>query len=164
MTIVPLVDRPVGFTGLRRANSMAVRMLKMKTLGERLRDGYAGSAVYEHHKDSIYELCSATDYGKHSPEFDDVAKERLGFAAEHAQDLLTNRPRDVPAPTVEAWENGRIVFEWYTTPSRIVTASIDDVGRLAFAAQNDGHRGTGMGMANGQWPQELLTWIKRVTG
>lgn len=153
----------VGFSSLRRGNSVAVEEMHLPTLGDRLREGYDGPAVYEHLKDSIYELCDAAKEAQ-SKESDlgPQARDRLQFAFLHARDFLTNRPSNTPAPTVEVWDNGRVVFEWYTDPSRVVTASIDELGRLAFAAQNDGRRRTGFEFVDGQWPQELLTWIKRV--
>ncbi len=166
MIAVPRLHRTyaVGFSSLRRANSISVQEMELPTLGDRLREGYDGPAVYEHHKASIYDLCQVTNQALGAgSELAQLAKERLQFAFLHARDFLTNRPNNIAAPTVEVWDNGRVVFEWYVNPSRIVTASIDELGRLAFAAQDDGERGTGVRTVDGQWPQELLAWIKRLT-
>lgn len=155
----------LGFTFLRRGNSVTVQSLNIQTLGERLREGYQRPAIFEPYKRSILELYAAAVHAtSEESDLSADAKQRVCAVMPHAEDFLTNRPYRVPAPTVEVWDNGKVAFEWYERPDRIVTATIDELGRLAFAATEGGDRSTGMRVADGQWPVELIAWIKRVKG
>jgi hypothetical protein len=153
----------LGFSFIRRGNSVTVVDLGVATLGERLRKGYEGAAIYEPYKETIFELYEAVDRAVCAEsDLRDQEKARVRVAMLHAEDFLINRPLRVAAPTVDVWENGRIAFEWYDRPDRIVTATIDELGRLAYAAMAGGERGTGFRMVEGQWPMELIAWIKKV--
>ena len=152
----------LGFSFLRRGNSVTVFDMGMPTLGDRLRGGYQDAAVYEPYKESIGELQDAVDRAAADEAMSAEDKVRASIAALHAEDFLTNRPWSVVAPTVDIWENGRVALEWYVRPDRIVTATIDEYGRLAFAGLMGAERTSGLRILEGLWPRELVTWIKRV--
>jgi hypothetical protein len=153
----------VGFLLLRRGNSVSIQEMGMKTLGDRLRQGFEGAAVYEPYKTNILELYETVITALSvDSELSPEGRERLIPSLLHAEDFLTNRPFGVSPPTVDVWESGKVALEWYVSPERIVTATIDQFGRLAFAAMKGVDRMSAFASAEGQWPAHLVSWIKKI--
>jgi hypothetical protein len=53
---------------------------------------------------------------------------------EQAFALLSALPSTLPAPDVSVHPDGELAFEWYFGPRRLVTISVNEAGRLSFAA------------------------------
>ncbi len=152
----------VGFSGLRRANTMS-RPANAKSLRTLLVEGYAGVAFYKPYEDSQNNLVDVAEEALSDQSgLSDVAKTRLRGALFAAHDFLLNRPLGVPIPEVEVWDSGKIGFEWYVAPDKIVTATIDEHRRLAFSALRGLERDSGVRILDAQWPKQLIEIIHSV--
>lgn len=53
---------------------------------------------------------------------------------EQALAFLSALPSTLPAPDVSVHPDGELAFEWYLGPRRLLTISVNEAGRLSFAA------------------------------
>src|SRR5713101_1303067 len=62
------------------------------------------------------------------------ARQVSGATLEQAITFLTLLPSSFTRPEFSAHPNGELAFEWYFGPRRVLTVSINESGRLSYAA------------------------------
>ena len=70
----------------------------------------------------------------------------------------------MPLPSISAEPDGQLNFEWYQTPRRLLSASINSSGTLYWAALIGSEDPRGSCQFVDQFPQTLLYWIGQVYG
>lgn len=77
--------------------------------------------------------------------------------------FIRSLPTDVQMPSVSCAPDGSIEFDWMRTRGRILSVSVHNSDRLAFAWLNGNERGHGVVRFNGrEIPQHLLSTIRDV--
>ncbi|MCE5340284.1 MAG: hypothetical protein LLF92_04045 [Planctomycetaceae bacterium] len=77
---------------------------------------------------NVFEECSSDGWDG------EQAKPISGEVVRYAERFLNSLPFGMEAPEVGAEPDGAITLEWYRSPSKVVSISIDDSGWLYFAA------------------------------
>lgn len=81
----------------------------------------------------------------------------------HAKTFLRSFPLGFESPEVGAEPDGAISLEWYRSPARVISISINPGGRLYFAATIGGDRRHGDGFAIFEVSKDLVRLIEDVT-
>lgn len=76
--------------------------------------------------------------------------------------LLDLLPSTVPAPEVSAHPDGELAFEWWLGPHRALTVSINEMGRLSYAAMFGAARQHGTEYLVDVLPDPLLQVFRRL--
>ena len=83
----------------------------------------------------------------------------------HMATFLRALPADIPEPAISVEEDGMVDFEWYQSPSRVVSVSLDHSGKLHWAMSH--HRyGEQHGVAEvgATYPIiECIRWVVRIS-
>ena len=74
-------------------------------------------------------------------------------------DLL---PSTVPPPEVSAHPDGEVAFEWWQGPHRVLTVSVNETGRLSYAAMFGAARQHGTEYLLEELPDPLLQALRRL--
>ena len=78
-----------------------------------------------------------------------------------AERFLNALPLGVSAPSVGAEPDGQITFEWYQSPRRILSVSVNPEGDLHYAALLGYSRRYGTEPFFGEVPAEILNLVRR---
>lgn len=81
----------------------------------------------------------------------------------HAKIFLWSFPLGFEPPEIGAEPDGAITLEWYRSPARVISISINPGGRLYFAAIIGGDRRHGDGFALFEVSKDLVKLIEDVT-
>ncbi len=81
----------------------------------------------------------------------------------NARVFLWSFPLGIESPEIGAEPDGAITLEWYRSPSRVISISINPGGRLYFAAIIGGERRHGDGFALFEVSEDLVKLIENVT-
>jgi hypothetical protein len=76
--------------------------------------------------------------------------------------LLQSLPLDVTAPSIGAEPDGQLTFEWYQSPSRVLSVSISSEGLLHYAALLGPRRAYGVEPFLGSIPQTIIDLIRQM--
>lgn len=79
-----------------------------------------------------------------------------------AYEFLTALPQDAPVPSVDAEPDGHLTFEWYRSPERTLSVSINAEGNLHFAALLGLTKACGTEPFAGEVPKIISDLIPRV--
>jgi hypothetical protein len=119
--------------------------------------------TYAPYRESLVELIDVIQFVlDNADELEDGALTHLFTAANLAFELLLSRPSGVPRPHIDFRQNGKIEFEWYETPRKVVSFTIDHNRKIVFSALIGSESVGGTGLAAGKWPEEVVKLIKRV--
>ncbi len=81
----------------------------------------------------------------------------------HAKIFLWSFPLGFESPEIGAEPDGAITLEWYRSPARVISISINPGGRLYFAAIIGGDQRHGDGFALFEVSKDLVELIEDVT-
>ena len=81
---------------------------------------------------------------------------------DQAYRFLEALPLGLPIPSVGAEADGHLTFEWYCSPTRVLSASISPEGMIYYAALLSGSKRSGTEHFMGQVPEDLLDIIRRL--
>ncbi len=76
--------------------------------------------------------------------------------------VITSLPPDLPQPSFGAEPDGHLTMEWYKSPRRVFSVSLDSSGDLHYAALLGAERVFGQVPFCGQFPETLNTIIMKV--
>ena len=79
-----------------------------------------------------------------------------------ARKLIMSFPSDLPRPTVGADPDGQLTLEWYKTPTRSVSISVNSAGFLHYANPYGRTSTHGTIPFNGTVPNELIELIEDI--
>jgi hypothetical protein len=71
-------------------------------------------------------------------------------------------PNWLPTPEVDIDPDGEISFEWYQSPDKLLSISIGQDGRLAYAGRLGIKKISGIDYLGEQFPDELSVFIQRI--
>jgi len=80
----------------------------------------------------------------------------------HAYVLLETLPLGFPAPSIGAEPDGQLTLEWYRSPRRTLSLSVDPVGDLHYAAIFGPNRAFGTEAFFDEIPTSILQLIQRL--
>ncbi len=118
--------------------------------------GLIGRGTFQELK-STFEECSSKGWDGERAE--PITKQVL----RHAKIFLWSFPLGFESPEIGAEPDGAITLEWYRSPTRVISISINPGGRLYFAAINGGDRRHGDGFALFEVSKDLVRLIEDVT-
>jgi hypothetical protein len=131
-------------------------------LPDAMRETFREPHIYAPHRDSVNHFMEIVeDVGAGECEVDLESYHKFLIAADTAIKLLLSRPMSVPLPEIDVRQNGKIEFEWYQNPRKLVSFTIDQNGRLVYSALIDGEK-IGKAFLQSEWVPEVVTTIKRV--
>ena len=106
--------------------------------------------------DEIFEECSSDGWDG------ERAKPISGEVLQCAKTFLESFPLGIEAPEVGAEPDGAITLEWYRSPNRVISISINPGGQLYYAAIIGASRRHGMDFALFDVSEDLLELISQV--
>ena len=124
--------------------------------------GFRETVTFSAYEDSLESLQRCAEAAIRNDALSPDAQAMLAGAMDPAEAFLVNRPHGVEAPEVEIWDSGKIAFEWYAAPTRIVNATIDRSGRLVYSALIGQARIGGVAYGEGKWPSDLIRAISDI--
>jgi hypothetical protein len=80
-----------------------------------------------------------------------------------AKAFLESLPIGLSPPSIGADPDGQVSIEWYRSPRRILTISVDPEGKLHYAVLLGQRKAYGTEPFFGDAPVEILHWIGLVT-
>ena len=161
MTTLALpVGGPIGYTSICRQNTITPST--SPSLLQRLMEGFNQTVTFSDYGTSIECLFSSAQDALREGALSPDARAMLIAAVDSAVAFLFNRPHGVEAPDVEIWDSGKIGFEWYVSPTRVVNATIDRNGRLVYSALIGQNRIGGVAFVDGEWPNDLIRAISDI--
>lgn len=87
-----------------------------------------------------------------------VAEETLRFARQ----VIDAIPDGSPVPDVSAEPDGQICLEWYRATNRLLSVSVSPERVFYFASLVEGDDAKGTCRFDGEIPDAILYWIRRV--
>lgn len=133
-------------------------------LPDAIRDTTREPHTYAGYRDS---LTLFLDMVKHvcndATDLEPEATPAFYLAASAALELLLSRPSAIPLPHIDVRSNGKIEFEWYENPRKLVTLTVDQHRKIVFAALIGEDRVGDKAWIASEWPSDLVSAIKRVT-
>ncbi len=118
--------------------------------------GFSAKGTFQQ-LDEIFEECSSDGWDG------ERAKLISGEVLQCAKTFLKSFPLGVEAPEVGAESDGAITLEWYRSPNRVISISINPGGWLYYAAIIGVTRRHGMDFALFDVSEDLLGLISQVT-
>jgi hypothetical protein len=118
--------------------------------------GFAAKGTFQQ-LDGIFEECSSAGWDG------ERAKPISGEVLQNAKTFLKSFPLGIEAPEVGAEPDGAITLEWYRSPNRVISISINSGGWLYYAAIIGATRRHGMDFALFDVSDDLLSLILEVT-
>lgn len=82
---------------------------------------------------------------------------------EHAKTLLASLPSDIPDPDILGEPDGKVEFEWGTSPGRTISISIGEGEVVGYATLFGKSRSYGIEDAWKALPPTLLEHIRRIS-
>lgn len=79
-----------------------------------------------------------------------------------ARRILQSLPPEIPVPSLGAEPDGCVTMEWYQSTHQLLSVSVDDKGKLYYAALIDDESPHGTVQFTGQFPDVLVDLIRRV--
>lgn len=119
--------------------------------------GFAAKGTFQQ-LDKVFEECSSDGWDG------ERAKPISVEVLQCAKRFLDSFPLGMEAPEVGAEPDGAITFEWYRTPSKVISISIDGSGWLYFAAIIGSRKIHGADFSMMGVSDELLDLVSQVTG
>ena len=108
--------------------------------------------------EKIFEECSSENWDG------DRAKPISKEVLRNAIIFLESLPSDVEPPQIAAEPDGAICFEWYRSPEKVISVSINPGGQLYYAALVGAQGKHGKGSVSSGIPDDLLALIAQVAG
>ena len=118
--------------------------------------GFAAKGTFQQ-LDGIFEECSSEGWDG------ERAKPVSGQVLQNAINFLKSFPLGIEAPEVGAEPDGAITLEWYRSPNKVISISINPGGWLYYAAIIGATRRHGMDFALFDVSEDLLELISQVT-
>jgi hypothetical protein len=84
------------------------------------------------------------------------------FTIFNALELVNLLPTRLPIPEVDIDPDGEISFEWYRSSNKLLSISIGQDGRLAYAGRLGLKRISGIDYLGEQFPNELAAFIEKI--
>jgi hypothetical protein len=106
--------------------------------------------------DEVYTQCRTPHWDAHGAE--PVKCE----THQHAHRFIDALPAEYPLPAVGAEPDGHITFEWYHATDWLLSVSASPEGMLYWAALLGDEDPRGSCRFNGDVPETILYWIRRV--
>lgn len=105
----------------------------------------------------VYSECNVSDWDGYGADPVSRASHELASA------LLDVLPPGTPPPTIAAEPDGQLTLEWYRTPYRTLSVSVDPLGELHYAALLGVSKQYGTERFSGDdIPQTILDLVSRV--
>lgn len=82
---------------------------------------------------------------------------------EKAKRFITALPWGIPVPEISAEPDGEVTFEWYASPTQVLSVSVGPNNELTYAALFGASRAYGTEVFHNEIPDLILGHIKRVT-
>jgi hypothetical protein len=153
-------SRPIGKSSQNQKPSFLGDILAR--LPDAVRETFREPHIYAAHRDSVNHFMEIVeDVRAGECEVDAESYSKFLDAAVAAIELLLSRPMSVPLPEIDVRQNGKIEFEWYQSPRKLVSFTIDQNRRLVYSALIDGEK-IGKAFLQSEWAPEVVTTIKRV--
>lgn len=150
----------IGHPSIIRGYAVTFGEFKSSLL-QRLWELYRGAVTFAPYRDSVSQLIAGIN-DVMTEGIDEHSANDLMATLTPAIEFLMARPLDVAPPEVDVWESGKIGFEWYVAPNRIVDATIDRNRRLVFSALIGQTSRGAVDFVDGEWPSELIAAIRDV--
>ncbi|MCI0681794.1 MAG: hypothetical protein L0Y71_06795 [Gemmataceae bacterium] len=106
--------------------------------------------------DEVAKECGKADWGTDGA--DPVKPETV----QHARRFLDALPPEYPIPSVGAEPDGHVTLEWYRATNRLLSVSVSPQAMLYWAALAGEEDPRGTCPFNGEVPETILYWIRRV--
>jgi hypothetical protein len=106
--------------------------------------------------DEVYKACRNLHWDAHGAE--PVKLE----TREHARRFLEALPPEYPLPSVGAEPDGHVTLEWYRATNWLLSVSVSPEGMLYWAALLGDENPRGSCRFDGEVPETVLYWIRRV--
>lgn len=106
--------------------------------------------------DEVYHQCQTPHWDAHGAEA--VKAETL----RNTRQFIDAFPPGYPLPTVGAEPDGHLTLEWYRATNLLLSVSVSPEGTLYWAALLGDEDPRGSCRFEGQIPQTILYWIRRV--
>ena len=119
--------------------------------------GFAAKGTFQQ-LDEVFEECSSEGWDGERAK--PISEETL----QSAKTFLKSFSLGIEAPDVGAEPDGAITLEWYRSPSKVISISINPDGRAYWAALVGTRRRHGADYAMMDIPDDLLKIILQVTG
>lgn len=108
--------------------------------------------------EKIFEECSSDGWDGERAK--PVSEEVL----QNASIFFESLPPSVELPQIAAEPDGAVSLEWYRSPEKVVSVSVNPGGRLYYAAAIGARRRHGKESASSGVSEELLALISKVAG
>lgn len=132
-------------------------------LPDTLRDTVREPYTYAPYRDSLNHLMEVVQHVSNGEcELDALAYPRFVAAAATAIEILIYRPMSVPLPEIDVRQSGKIEFEWYQGPRKLVSFTIDNNRKLVCSALIGTEKIPITSYLQSQWPPAIVALIKRV--
>lgn len=148
LSISGYASEAAGFVAQQRENSFEI-------LQESNALGFVAKGTFQQ-LDDLFEECSTEGWDGERAK--PISKEVLLCA----KTFLKSFPLGIEAPEVGAEPDGAITLEWYRSPSRVISISINPGGWLYYAAIIGASRRHGMDFASFDVSEDLLELISQV--
>jgi hypothetical protein len=149
LTISGYASETAGFVAQQRENSFDI-LQKSNALG------FVAKGTVQQ-LDAIFEECSS--HGWDGERAKPISEEVL----QCAKTFLKSFPLGIEVPEVGAEPDGAITLEWYRSPNKVISISINAGGWLYYAAIIGATRRHGMDFALFDVSEDLLELISQVT-
>jgi hypothetical protein len=106
--------------------------------------------------DNLLEQCGRSNWDGYG------AQPVLFETYEKAKRFAQSLPFGIPAPEVSTEPDGEITFEWYASPTRVLSVSVGPNNELTYAALFGASRAYGTEVFHDEIPEVVLSHIKRV--
>lgn len=102
---------------------------------------------------------------EHNESLEDGIESILEGAIENAISLVRYLPRRIPLPEVASEPDGSLSLDWMPSRTRILSISVGETDRLAYAYLNGSSRGRGVAQFDGVgFPAEIESLVKTIFG
>ena len=107
--------------------------------------------------EKIFEECSSEGWDGERAKT--ISKEIL----QNARTFLESFPSGVEQPQIAAEPDGAISFEWYRSPEKVISVSVNPRGEVYYAAMIGARREHGKDSVHSGASDNLLTLIEEIT-
>jgi hypothetical protein len=118
--------------------------------------GFVAKGVFQH-LEEVFEECSTVGWDG------EQAKPISGEVLLYAQKFLNSFPLGIEAPEISAESDGAITLEWYRSPNRVLSISINPNGWVYYAAIMGTSKRHGSDFALMGISRDLLNLISQIT-
>jgi hypothetical protein len=148
-------------TSLPKQDSSSWFQELLLRLPRAIRDVVSLPHYYAPYRDSINQLCEMIESVQLGDvELDNKAQSQFMEAAYIAGELLLVRPESIPIPQLDVRDDGKIEFEWYDSPRKLVSFTISR-DRVIVCTGIRGNQQMGVrDIVSTQWPRGVLSTIR----